>query len=120
MMANPQARCRLRFTRRAPPRITSRSLWGAAMSRFLPLLLAGLAATAARAEVVTKSVEYKHATTALEGVLVYDSAGAGKRPGVLLAHEQGASSTLARAKVLDAPCSCASSTPGRLPAPAES
>ena len=69
-----------------------------AMTRFLPLLFAGLAATAARADVVTKPFEYQHADTALEGVLVYDSAATGKRPGVLVAHELGAASTAARAK----------------------
>jgi len=68
------------------------------MNRVLPLLVAALAATAARAEIVTKPVDYKHAATALEGVLVYESATSVKRPGVLLAHEQGASSALARAK----------------------
>jgi dienelactone hydrolase len=68
------------------------------MSRILPLLLVGVVATAARAEVVTKPIEYKHGGTALEGVLVYDSSASGKRPGVLFAHELGASSTLARSK----------------------
>ncbi|MBO0699600.1 MAG: dienelactone hydrolase family protein, partial [Zavarzinella sp.] len=71
---------------------------GPAMIRVLPLLLTGLGAIIARADIVTKPIEYKHAATALEGVLVYDAATSGKRPGILLAHELGASSALARAK----------------------
>jgi dienelactone hydrolase len=51
-----------------------------------------------QAEVVSKPVEYRHGTTALEGLLVWDSAATGKRPGVLLAHEHGATSVPARAK----------------------
>ncbi len=50
-----------------------------------------------RAEIITRQVEYKHGTATLEGVVVYDSM-PGKRPGVLLAHEQGASSAVARIK----------------------
>jgi dienelactone hydrolase len=70
------------------------------MSRFLPVLLALVAAGAARAEVTTRPVEYRHDATALEGLLVTDPAVPGKRPGVLLAHEQGAASPQARAKAL--------------------
>jgi dienelactone hydrolase len=68
------------------------------MRRILPLVLAAVAVPAVRGEVVTRPIEYKHGTTALEGVLVHDSAAAGKRPGILLAHEQGAASASARAK----------------------
>src|SRR5262245_51820277 len=69
------------------------------MARFLPVLLALIAASGlGRAEIVTKPVAYKHGTTNLEGLLVSDSAAKGKRPGVLLAHEQGAASAQARAK----------------------
>ncbi|OWK46504.1 dienelactone hydrolase family protein [Fimbriiglobus ruber] len=67
--------------------------------RFVPALLGLLVgAVAARAEVVSRPIEYKHGAAALEGLLVYDSAGPAKRPGVLLAHEQGASGPAARAK----------------------
>lgn len=52
----------------------------------------------ARAEVVTKAVPYKHGAANLEGTVVYDAAAPGKRPGVLLAHEQGPGSPLAVAK----------------------
>ena len=62
---------------------------------FLAFVFAPLSA---RADVVTKSVEYKHGATTLEGVLVFDSAVTGKRPGVLVAHELGANSTIARTK----------------------
>jgi dienelactone hydrolase len=68
------------------------------MTRFLPLLVAGLVAMTARADVVTRPLQYQHADTALEGVLVYDSAAGGKRPGVLVAHELGPNSAAARTK----------------------
>lgn len=68
------------------------------MIRIFPVLIGALVATAARADVVTKPIEYKHGATALDGVLIYDSAGSARRPGVLLAHELGASSAPARAK----------------------
>src|SRR5262245_45005138 len=72
---------------------------GRSMVRFAPLWLALIAGSAsARAEIVSRPVEYQHGSTPLVGMLVYDSAGAGKRPGVLLAHEQGASGKLALAK----------------------
>jgi dienelactone hydrolase len=55
-----------------------------------------LAAPAARAEVVVRPVEYRHGAAALEGTLAYDSAGAGKRPGLLLAAEGAANGPAAR------------------------
>jgi len=39
------------------------------------------------AEIVTKSVEYTHDGTTLEGYLAYDDAIGEKRPGVLVVHE---------------------------------
>lgn len=39
------------------------------------------------AEIVTRTVEYKHGDVLLEGVIAYDSAATGKRPGVLVVHE---------------------------------
>jgi dienelactone hydrolase len=48
------------------------------------------------AEVKSRPVEYKHGTTPLEGLVVTDDARTGKRPGVLLAIEQGPASPLAR------------------------
>lgn len=71
------------------------------MKQLLPLLLLALASldpAPAQAEVVSKAIEYKLSSTLLEGIVVYDSATTGKRPGVLLAHELGAASPLARAK----------------------
>ncbi len=44
-------------------------------------------ALAARAAIQTKTVEYKQGDTTLEGVLVYDDAVKGKRPGVLIVHQ---------------------------------
>jgi dienelactone hydrolase len=42
---------------------------------------------AARAEVKTQEIEYKQGDTTLMGVLAYDDAAKGKRPGVLVVHE---------------------------------
>lgn len=39
------------------------------------------------AAIQTKTIEYKQGDTALEGVLVWDDAIAGKRPGVLIVHQ---------------------------------
>lgn len=50
----------------------------------------------AQAEILARTIEYKHDTTTLEGVLVLDTAKTGKRPGILIAHELGANSTAAR------------------------
>ena len=62
------------------------------------LALAAVGPAAARAEVVTRPVEYRHGPTALQGILAYESTATGKRPGVLLAHELGANSAAARGK----------------------
>jgi dienelactone hydrolase len=40
-----------------------------------------------RAEIVSKTVEYKEADTVLEGLSVYDAAIQGKRPAVLVVHQ---------------------------------
>lgn len=70
------------------------------MKLSLPLMLALIVfgPTSASGEVVSKSIEYKESSTSLEGVVVYDSATLGRRPGVLLAHELGAASPLARTR----------------------
>lgn len=44
-------------------------------------------AATAQAAVQTKTVEYKHGDTVMEGFLAYDDAVQGKRPGVLVVHE---------------------------------
>jgi len=54
--------------------------------------------SAATADIVAKNVEYKHGATTLEGVLIYDNASTAKRPGVMVALEQGAASALARTR----------------------
>jgi len=46
-----------------------------------------MAALGARAEIVSKPVEYKQGDTVLEGLSVYDDAVQGKRPGVLVVHQ---------------------------------
>jgi len=48
---------------------------------------AGLTAFEARAEVQTKTIEYKDGDTVLKGVLAWDDAMTGKQPGVLVVHE---------------------------------
>src|SRR5262245_27221588 len=70
-----------------------------------PWLLAALVVAhtpPAQAEMVTKPVEYAHGGTALEGVLVYDNAATGKRPAVIIAHDQGANSAAARTRAAQA------------------
>lgn len=59
------------------------------MHRWLLALLALLGTAAARADVVTKAVECRHGDAVLEGCLAYDDAITDKRPGVLVAHEDG-------------------------------
>lgn len=64
------------------------------------LIVAGLAlaltlcATAARAEIKTQWIDYKHGDTPLRGYLVYDDAIKDKRPGVLLVHRRDGMSAL--------------------------
>ena len=57
------------------------------IARRAATLVLALAATAARGEIVTKTVEYRHGDTVLEGYLAYDSAGPAKKPGVLVFHQ---------------------------------
>jgi dienelactone hydrolase len=47
----------------------------------------GLLVTTARAEIVTRTVEYKQGDTVLEGFLAYDGAGPARKPGVLVVHD---------------------------------
>jgi dienelactone hydrolase len=55
---------------------------------YLATILSLLAsASAARAEIVTKTIEYKQGDTVLEGFLAYDSAGPAKKPGVVIFHQ---------------------------------
>lgn len=53
----------------------------------LALALALLGAQAAIAEVQTKEIEYQDGDTKLTGVLAWDDAAEGKRPGILVVHE---------------------------------
>lgn len=57
------------------------------MKRGWILSLAILSAFVARAEVKFETVEYKAGATTCEGMLVYDDAVSGKRPGILVAHQ---------------------------------
>ena len=51
------------------------------------VVLSLFAAGAARAALVTKTVEYKEGAVVMEGVLAYDDAFSGKRPGVVVVHD---------------------------------
>ena len=50
-------------------------------------MLALTCALAARGQVHTEKIEYKHGDTVLEGHLAYDQSIQGKRPGVLIVHQ---------------------------------
>jgi dienelactone hydrolase len=50
-------------------------------------LLGAALLTGARAEIVTKAVEYKEGDTTLEGWVAYDDSVKGARPGVLIVHQ---------------------------------
>ena len=53
---------------------------------FLSLLIVAVSAPA-EATVVVKTINYQHGGTPLQGVLAYDDAVSGKRPGILVVHE---------------------------------
>lgn len=50
-------------------------------------IVTGLAITASLAEVRTSTVQYKEGETALEGIVAWDDAVKGRRPGILVVHE---------------------------------
>ena len=51
------------------------------------ILISLLIATTSHAEIITKEIDYKQADTTMKGMLAYDDAIKGKRPGVLIVHE---------------------------------
>lgn len=57
------------------------------MKTLLSLALASLCAHSLNAALKSESIEYKQGSVALEGVLVYDDAIKGARPGVLIVHQ---------------------------------
>jgi dienelactone hydrolase len=58
------------------------------VSKSIILLAAlALAASGVRAEIRTKTVEYRQGDAVLEGFLAWDDAATGKRPGVLVVHQ---------------------------------
>jgi dienelactone hydrolase len=57
------------------------------MKNLLSTILVLICAMTTRAAIHTETVEYKQGDTTLEGVLVYDDAIQGKRPGVLVVHQ---------------------------------
>src|SRR4051812_35153538 len=54
---------------------------------FIPGVLGMAVLISARAEIVTKSVEYKEGDTTLEGFVAYDNSVRNSRPGVLIVHQ---------------------------------
>ncbi len=58
-----------------------------ALARIATALTVLVSAAAARAEIVTRTIEYKQGDTALEGFLAYDSAGPARKPGVVVFHQ---------------------------------
>lgn len=57
------------------------------MKTFFSSLLITASVLTSRAAIHTETIEYKQGDAALEGVLVYDDAIQGKRPGVLVVHQ---------------------------------
>jgi dienelactone hydrolase len=58
------------------------------MTTFARLLIAmALVTSTARAEIVTRTVEYRAGDAVLEGLVSYDTAGPKQKPGVLIAHD---------------------------------
>jgi dienelactone hydrolase len=57
------------------------------MNKFLLAAITAFIATSVPAAIQTKTVEYKQGDTTLEGVLVWDDAVQGQRPGVLVVHQ---------------------------------
>ncbi len=57
------------------------------MKNWLILTTALLCVAPLRAEIRSRTVEYRHGDTVLEGYYVYDDAVKGKRPGVLVVHD---------------------------------
>ncbi|MDH3342596.1 MAG: dienelactone hydrolase family protein [Gammaproteobacteria bacterium] len=53
----------------------------------LPVLLALFISTIAHAEIITSNIDYQQGDTTMKGMLAYDNAISGKRPGVLIVHE---------------------------------
>ncbi|HVO21883.1 MAG TPA: dienelactone hydrolase family protein [Anaeromyxobacter sp.] len=56
-------------------------------ARLAAAIALALAAPAANAELVTRTIEYKQGGTVLEGYLAYDTAGPAKKPGVVIFHQ---------------------------------
>jgi len=54
---------------------------------FTMIAIIGLLASPAAAQVIERVVNYQHGGAALQGVLAYDDATTGRRPGVLVVHE---------------------------------
>lgn len=67
----------------------------------IPLILISLLiASSTQAEIITKEIDYQHGDTTMKGMLAYDDAIEGKRPGVLIVHEWWGHNKHARDKAI--------------------
>jgi dienelactone hydrolase/guanyl-specific ribonuclease Sa len=64
------------------------------------VLAVAVVVPSARAEPTSRPIEYRQGDAALEGLLVFESGGAGKRPGLLLAGEWAATGSAARQRAM--------------------
>ena len=55
--------------------------------KILPILFSLFLSSTAYAEIISKEIDYKQGDTIMKGMLAYDDAIKGKRPGVLIVHE---------------------------------
>ena len=58
------------------------------MKTFIVAPVLAVVAEAVNAEIKSQLLEYRQGETVCEGLLVYDDATSGKRPGVLIAHQR--------------------------------
>lgn len=71
------------------------------MHRALAVLLCFALTLAARAEIRVVDVDYRHGDVALRGTLAYDDTIAGKRPGIIVAHEWWGCNDFAKARAAE-------------------
>ncbi|MFO0807382.1 MAG: dienelactone hydrolase family protein [Gemmataceae bacterium] len=65
---------------------------------FAALVVASISASVSSGEVVVRPTEYRHGDVVLEGILAWDTVNAGKRGGVLIAHEVVGNGAVARSR----------------------
>ena len=68
--------------------------------KIIPILFSLLLSSTAYAEIISKEIDYKQGDTIMKGMLAYDDAIKGKRPGVLIVHEWWGHNKHARDKAM--------------------